>query len=58
MLPGFAPKRILDFGCGPATVASAAVDVWGTSVKKYTGVDISKAMIDTAKIMTRGSRSV
>jgi len=54
VMPSFKPNRILDFGCGPGTVASAAVDVWGKEVEKYHGLDISKGMLDAASIMTRG----
>lgn len=53
--PDFAPRRILDFGCGPATAAAAAHEIWGSKAEKYTGVDISQSMIDAAKIMTRNT---
>ena len=53
LLPDFRPRRILDFGCGPGTAAAAAVTVWGNdAISKYSGIDMSKAMIDAAKIMT------
>lgn len=54
MLPDFAPRRIVDFGCGPGTGAAVAVDVFGRDVvRKYAGVDMSKSMQDAAQIMTR-----
>lgn len=53
--PDFAPKRIMDFGCGPATAAAAAYEIWGAKAEKYTGVDISQSMVDAAKIMTRST---
>jgi len=64
--PSFSPQRVLDFGCGPASAAAAVYDVWGHDSQdttgtgrrstriKYTGIDISQAMVDAAKIMTRG----
>lgn len=53
--PSFKPKRILDFGCGPGTAAAAAIDVWGDEPDMlYSGVDMSRSMIDAAKIMLRG----
>eukprot|EP01034_Spumella_vulgaris_P021904 gene21904-27981_t len=52
--PNFKPKRIVDFGCGPATAGTAAFNVWGSEgTAKYTGIDMSQSMIDAAKIMTR-----
>ncbi|CAM9989787.1 unnamed protein product, partial [Ectocarpus fasciculatus] len=54
MLPDFAPNRIIDFGCGPATGAAVAVDVFGReAVHKYAGVDMSQSMQDAAQIMTK-----
>ena len=52
--PSLEPLRVLDFGCGPGTAASALVDVWGEKIKKYEGIDISNSMLDAARIMTRG----
>lgn len=52
--PNFKPKRIVDFGCGPATGAAAAHAVWGEAIEKYTGIDMSQSMLDAAKIMTSG----
>ena len=50
--PDFKPKRMLDFGCGPGTAATAAIDVWGDDHDMlYCGVDMSRSMIDAAKIM-------
>jgi len=54
LLPGFRPRRVLDFGCGPATVGAALAEVWGGGAggggcAKYTGVDISRSMLDAAK---------
>lgn len=52
-LPKYRPRRIFDFGCGPATCAAAAIDVWGHDVvERYVGVDMSQSMLDAAKIMT------
>jgi ribosomal protein RSM22 (predicted rRNA methylase) len=74
MMPNFKPKRVLDFGCGPATALAAALEVWagkpeGVSrrdmdadrrvyhktpiVQKYTGVDVSRSMIEAATIMAQ-----
>lgn len=53
-LPKFQPKRVLDFGCGPATAAAAVSAMWPDAMRRYVGVDQSKAMIDAARIMTRG----
>jgi ribosomal protein RSM22 (predicted rRNA methylase) len=34
--PTFTPKRVLDFGCGPATAACAMIDIWNRPNKlKY-----------------------
>lgn len=54
LLPRFRPRRVLDFGCGPATVGAALAEVWGSTdagggCEKYTGVDISRSMLDAAK---------
>lgn len=35
--PNFQPKRVIDFGCGPATAGIAAYTVWSKQVEKYTG---------------------
>jgi hypothetical protein len=51
--PQFKPRRVLDFGCGPATAGAAVFDIWGRDAEKYVGVDISQSMVDAAKIMTR-----
>lgn len=55
LLPAFAPSRVYDFGCGPATAAAAIRDTqaWTDSFKKYVGVDSSTSMLDAAKIMTQ-----
>lgn len=68
LLPQFQPKRVLDFGCGPATAGAAVAEVWktkdGNSFAKYTGVDISRSMLDAAKTVmntvkdTHGTDSV
>lgn len=49
----FQPKRIVDFGCGPATAAAAAYTVWPSTVSNYTGIDMSQSMLDAGKIMTK-----
>jgi len=60
LTPDFAPTRIIDLGCGPGTAGAAAIDVWGGGgkvsgkagqVAKYVGVDMSRAMLDAAKVM-------
>lgn len=50
---GFTPKKVLDYGCGPATVAASLATVWPEASKEmsYTGVEISRSMIDAANIM-------
>ena len=53
--PTFQPASILDFGCGPGTSGAAAMDIWGDHLKKYTGVDMSRSMLDAAKVMIEGS---
>lgn len=55
LLPNFKPTRVLDFGCGPGTAGAAGIDVWGTELKKYTGIDMSRSMLDAAKVMIDGS---
>lgn len=59
--PEFSPKRILDFGCGPATGAAAAFTTWESkkdALHKYTGIDMSQSMIDAGKLMTRGPDAI
>eukprot|EP01041_Mallomonas_annulata_P010872 gene10872-22705_t len=51
LIPEFIPTRVLDFGCGPATGGAAVACVWEESMKHYSGVDISRSMLDAAKIM-------
>eukprot|EP01039_Chlorochromonas_danica_P009707 gene9707-10737_t len=51
--PYFVPKRMLDFGSGPATAAAAAVTIWPDQIKKYTALDHSKSMLDAAKLMIK-----
>jgi SAM-dependent methyltransferase len=58
-LPSFRPKRVLDFGCGPATAYAAILETFGgktteQGMRKYTGVDCSQAMLDAAKVITQG----
>jgi ribosomal protein RSM22 (predicted rRNA methylase) len=43
-LPGFAPKRMLDFGSGPGTTTWAASQVF-SSIKRYLLVEPSDAMV-------------
>lgn len=50
-LPSFKPERVIDFGCGPGTAGAAVFDVWREDTKKYTGIDMSRAMLDAARIM-------
>lgn len=52
---GYTPKKVLDYGCGPATVGAALATVWPEEVKQmsYTGVEISRAMMDAAAIMVQ-----
>ena len=61
LAPTFAPRRIVDFGCGPATGAAAAFSAWGDqkdALQKYTGIDMSQSMIDAGKIMTKGPHAI
>ena len=51
VLPNFSPSRVVDFGCGPGTAGAAAFDVWGNQMGKYAGVDMSRSMLEAAKIM-------
>ncbi|KAF9906073.1 37S ribosomal protein S22 [Linnemannia zychae] len=47
-VPDLNPKTFLDFGTGPGTAIWAANEVWETPLK-YTGVDTSMAMLETAE---------
>ncbi|KAF9177357.1 37S ribosomal protein S22 [Haplosporangium sp. Z 767] len=47
-VPTLQPKTFLDFGTGPGTAIWAANEVWDTPMK-YTGVDASMAMLETAE---------
>ncbi|KAK3845716.1 MAG: mitochondrial small ribosomal subunit Rsm22-domain-containing protein [Linnemannia gamsii] len=47
-VPNLNPKTFLDFGTGPGTAIWAANEVWETPLK-YTGVDTSMAMLETAE---------
>ncbi|KAG0271002.1 37S ribosomal protein S22 [Linnemannia exigua] len=47
-VPEMNPKTFLDFGTGPGTAIWAANEVWDTPLK-YTGVDTSMAMLETAE---------
>ncbi|KAG0250763.1 37S ribosomal protein S22 [Mortierella polycephala] len=47
-VPTLQPKTFLDFGTGPGTAIWAANEVWGAPLK-YTGVDTSMAMLETAE---------
>lgn len=61
LCPSFAPRRIVDFGCGPATGAAAAISAWQNqpgALQKYTGIDMSQSMLDAAKIMTADSAEI
>eukprot|EP00158_Paraphelidium_tribonemae_P001896 Partr_v1_DN24923_c0_g1_i2_m45393 putative 37S ribosomal protein RSM22 len=55
-LPEFKPRTILDFGCGPATSAWAIESIWPRSMDKYVGVDLSEAMLASARGLIDGSR--
>jgi ribosomal protein RSM22 (predicted rRNA methylase) len=50
-LPSFKPERVIDYGCGPGTAGAALKDVYGENMKKYSGVDMSRSMLDSAKMM-------
>lgn len=50
-LPKFSPANMIDFGCGVGTSGAAAKEIWGDQFKKYSGIDISRGMLDSAKIM-------
>ncbi|KAG9321711.1 hypothetical protein KVV02_006625 [Mortierella alpina] len=47
-VPNLNPSTFLDFGTGPGTAIWAANDVWETPLK-FTGVDTSMAMLETAE---------
>ncbi|KAF8942035.1 37S ribosomal protein S22 [Haplosporangium gracile] len=47
-VPDLNPKTFLDFGTGPGTAIWAANEVWKKPLK-YTGVDTSMAMLETAE---------
>ncbi|KAF9138922.1 37S ribosomal protein S22 [Linnemannia schmuckeri] len=47
-VPDLNPKTFLDFGTGPGTAIWAANEVWEEPLK-YTGVDTSMAMLETAE---------
>ncbi|KAG0296557.1 37S ribosomal protein S22 [Linnemannia gamsii] len=47
-VPDLNPKTFLDFGTGPGTAIWAANEVWEKPLK-YTGVDTSMAMLETAE---------
>ncbi|KAG0202411.1 37S ribosomal protein S22 [Mortierella sp. NVP41] len=47
-VPNLNPKTFLDFGTGPGTAIWAANGVWEKPLK-YTGVDTSMAMLETAE---------
>lgn len=57
LLPNFKPLRVVDFGCGPGTAAASILDTDGwkdnDSFRKYVGIDISRSMIDAAKIVVK-----
>ncbi|KAJ2716910.1 37S ribosomal protein S22 [Coemansia spiralis] len=48
-IPGFAPQSMLDFGSGPGTALWAAQELWRGAVRRYTGIDVSEAMIQCAE---------
>ncbi|KAF8940800.1 37S ribosomal protein S22 [Dissophora ornata] len=47
-VPDLQPRTFLDFGTGPGTAIWAANEVWETPLK-YTGIDASLAMLETAE---------
>lgn len=51
LFKGFVPKRVLDFGCGPATSGAALASLWPNQIQSYFGIDSSQSMIDAAKIV-------
>ena len=53
LVPEYSPKRVLDFGCGPATAGIAAKGVFKT-IEKYVAIDMSASMLDAARIMMEG----
>lgn len=53
-IPNFTPKKVIDFGCGPGTAGACVKEIWNygeNSKFKYVGVDMSRSMLDAAKIM-------
>ncbi|KXN73611.1 hypothetical protein CONCODRAFT_3427, partial [Conidiobolus coronatus NRRL 28638] len=54
----FKPTKIMDFGTGPGTAIWAAKEIWGvdesSSLKNYTGIDISQPQLDiTAELFNQ-----
>jgi SAM-dependent methyltransferase len=47
----YAPRRVLDLGCGPGSGLAAAAQIWPGSVRELVGVDASAAMRVAADIL-------
>jgi len=47
----FAPRRVIDFGCGAGSGLAAAAQVWPDSVQELVGVDNSQGMLAAADIL-------
>ncbi|RKP12176.1 mitochondrial small ribosomal subunit Rsm22-domain-containing protein, partial [Piptocephalis cylindrospora] len=51
----WAPRRVLDFGCGPGTATWAVENVWSDGgVEEVRGVDVSEPMLTMAQNIHRG----
>lgn len=47
----YAPRRVIDFGCGPGSGLAAAAQIWPRSVRELVGVDTSAGMRVAADIL-------
>ena len=47
----FAPRRVIDFGCGPGAGLAAARQLWSGSVTECVGVDASLGMQGAAEVL-------
>lgn len=47
----YAPRRVIDFGCGPGSGLAAAAQIWPHSVRELVGVDTSAGMRVAADIL-------
>ena len=47
----YAPRRVIDLGCGPGSGLVAAAQIWPGSVRELVGVDTSAAMRGAADVL-------